>query len=240
MRGRGRIPLGICGSPKSGCGTEASARRLDNRQAPRQELQPVLIADEALQRLGDLLGARMVRKVEDDDSGIVSRWIVPDVCEIEVASDENQSFGTSALSDDVVRRAAQADIAHVERLVSQVSNGVARRSWKAGVQKEAQALSSGGQRVVLLLVDQLASEFQGGPDVLDAQTVLALHVLEAHPAGEAADDDGDRRTRTPNHGLPVTDPGVDDDPVFHPEEEPTRTSHPSQGSCRGGWSEVSS
>jgi hypothetical protein len=42
--------------------------------------------------------------------------------------------------------------------------------------------------MVLFLFHQLAREFQGGANVVARQTVFSFDFLEAHAAGEAADD----------------------------------------------------
>ena len=106
------------------------------------------------------------------------------------------------------------------------------RVW-LGCRAEAHAYSSGGQRVVLFLVQELARESQGGLDILDRQIVLALNVLEAHATGEAPHDEGHRRTGPPNHGLPVADLRVEDDTIFHRKKR-TRCPHAAQGRVQSG------
>src|SRR5579863_4865926 len=77
------------------------------------------------------------------------------------------------------------------------------------------ARSSSRQGMMLFLIHQFARELQGGADVLDGQLVFPLHFLEAHASGQTADDDGDRRTRTTNNRLAVTNGGINRNSVIH-------------------------
>ena len=105
-----------------------------------------------------------------------------------------------------------------------------------GAEANARAHSrgSGGQRVVLFLVQELARESQGGSDILDGQVVLALNVLEAHAPGEAPHNEGHRRTGPPDHGLAVADLRVDDDTILHRKNKRTRTPQAAQGWAQSG------
>jgi len=208
---------------------EANARRLDDRQPARQKLQPAACAGERLQGPHDLPCIGMVGKVEHHDARIVCGRIVPNIREVEISCDERLLFKPCVLRDDIVRGAAHADVTDIDSLVSQITQECRGRTWEAGVHQEAHACSSGGQRVVLFLVQELARESQGGLDILDRQIVLALNVLEAHATGEAPHDEGHRRTGPPNHGLPVADFRVDDDTIFHRKKKRTRSPHAAQG-----------
>ena len=81
---------------------------------------------------------------------------------------------------------------------------------------------SGRKGMVLFLLHEVARELQGCPDVVHREVVLALYVLEAHPAREASNDDGDRRSRAADHGLAVADGGVNYDAIINHAEEVTR------------------
>ena len=102
-----------------------------------------------------------------------------------------------------------------------------------GCRAEANACSSGGQRVVLFLVQEVRPRIAERLDILDRQSVLALNVLEGHATGEAPHDEGHRRTGPPNHGLPVADLRVDDDTIFHRKKR-TRSPHAAQGRDQSG------
>jgi len=81
---------------------------------------------------------------------------------------------------------------------------------------------------------ELASESQGGSDVLDRQLVLALNVLEAHAPSEAPHNDGHRRAGPADHGLAVADLRVDDDTIFHRKKKRTRSPQTAQGFAPSG------
>jgi hypothetical protein len=127
------------------------------------------------------------------------------------------------LRDDIVGGTAHAYVTYIHGLVPQLTKGVGRRARQAGVHEEAHSRGSGGQRVVLFLVQELARKPESGPHIFDGQVVLALNVLEAHASGEASHNEGYRRTGTPNHGFPVADLRVDDHTIFHRNKKRTRS-----------------
>lgn len=71
------------------------------------------------------------------------------------------------LSGDLcVIGSTQTNITDICRLVAKPLNGSCRRPGHVGVQQEAHWGGSTGQRVVLLLFDQLPGELQGRANVL--------------------------------------------------------------------------
>ena len=67
----------------------------------------------------------------------------------------------------------------------------------------------------LLLINQFAGELESRSDVFDGQIVFAADILEGHAASEASDDDGDRRPRSADDRLAVTNGGIYCDAVTH-------------------------
>lgn len=66
-----------------------------------------------------------------------------------------------------------------------------------------------------LLFDEFAREFKRGSDLSFGDAVLALNFFEGHAAGKASHDDGDWHARTCNHGLAMTNIGVDFNCIRH-------------------------
>ena len=65
------------------------------------------------------------------------------------------------------------------------------------------------------LFDQIASELEGSSNIRRRKVVFALYVLEAHPASQAADNNGDGHAGTANDGLSVADRRAYGDTVSH-------------------------
>ncbi len=69
--------------------------------------------------------------------------------------------------------------------------------------------------MMLFLLDQVAGEFQCSADIVAGDPILALHLIESHAASEAAHHDCDRKPRPTNHGLAMTNLGIDHNSVVH-------------------------
>ena len=64
------------------------------------------------------------------------------------------------------------------------------QSWRSGTRHarihEKTHACSGGQRVMLLLVEEFTRKFQCRPDIIQRDAILALHFFECHAARQAA------------------------------------------------------
>ena len=79
--------------------------------------------------------------------------------------------------------------------------------------------------MMLFLLDQLAGEFQRGSNVVAADPILALHFIESHAASKAAHHDGDRQPCPTNHGLAMTNLGIDHNSFAHEAKATIRRWH---------------
>lgn len=67
--------------------------------------------------------------------------------------------------------------------------------------------------MVLLASDKRVRVMDGGPYVLDRDTILALHLVEAHSANQTPKNDRNRQPRPSDDGPAVTNSWINLNPV---------------------------
>ena len=69
--------------------------------------------------------------------------------------------------------------------------------------------------MMLFLLDQFACELQRSADVLNAQIIFPLDILEAHTASQAANDNCHGSSRAANHRFAVANLRINYDTFIH-------------------------
>src|SRR5439155_5972781 len=86
--------------------------------------------------------------------------------------------------------------------------------FAAGLHRSENVARSGRQGMMLLALDKRIRVTDGSPYVIDRDVVLALHLVEAHSPGQTSEDNRYRQPRTENYGLPMTDLGINNNPIL--------------------------
>lgn len=138
---------------------------------------------------------------------MAAEWIAQDAADPDVTGDQHHLVRNGMADDLVVVRTAKVHVTHVRALMTRTSDGRRERSRQILVDEEA----GHSDCSKLLVGNHTGCIRERGHDVLAIDLVLAHHVVDAHPAGELADDDRDGYAGTSHDGTPALHTLFDDD-----------------------------
>ena len=196
------------------CGSKPNPRVIDDCQALRQLTDEPGISQKAFQHGSNIRGHRVLRKSQDHDAALLTRWIAAHVSKIQISSDQRGSSGSGTLNDDFVRRRPQPGVAREFDCVAEPLHDRDCRARQVRVQEKSHCRSGSRQWVEGFFRRQVGGELKGRADIIGGEIVLALDIFERHAPGEAPDYDRHRHPGAPDDWLTVQYGRIDDDAVL--------------------------
>jgi hypothetical protein len=134
--------------------------------------------------------------------------------QILVAGQQTKTIPACVIRNHAVIRRTHANPAYVHGFVTARLNASRGGEWQIRVHEKPH-LALGWEWVMLLLFNQLAGEAKRSANIFKADPVLPLHILECHPARQAANHHRHRQTCPAYHRLAVTNLWINYDAIVH-------------------------